>query len=186
MTPLDTWRMATAVVPRRTALKFLGLSALATTLAACSGKGTGGAGSVGALALGKFAAGTWTVSAPDAHYRSATITITDSGTWTGKFLTQDQDPHTSGGTWTLSAGTLHVTSDNSGGFDVNATASQVPDSVTGDASADFSWVFNPTASSDGRPSNTHASYNAKAKSLTLTRHGDDPRIPNQTITATRS
>lgn len=182
MTPLDTWRMATTALPRRTALKYLGLSALAVSLAACTGKGTGGAGSVSAMALGKFAAGTWTVSAPNAHYRTATFTITESGTWTGKFLTEDQDPHTSAGTWTLTAGSLHVVSDStqSANFDVNATASQVPDTVTGDASADFSWVFNGMT-----PSNTHASYDAKAKKLTMTRQSDS-RLPKQTITATRS
>lgn len=183
MTPLDTWRMATTVLPRRTALKYLGLSALAVSLAACSGKGTGGAGSVGAMAFGKFAAGTWTVSAPDAHYRSATVTITETGTWTGNFLTEDQDPHTSAGTWTLTAGSLHVTSDStqSSNFDVNATASQVPNTVTGDASADFNWAFNQEGSG-----NIHASYDAKAKKLTLIRQSDDPRLPKQTITATRS
>lgn len=183
MAPLDTWRVARAVLPRRTALRLLGLSVVTTAVAACSGKSIGGAGSIGAVALGTFAAGTWQVSAPGAHYASATITISESGTWNGKFITDpDESPDTSTGTWTLSGKTLHVTTDDSD--DGDATGSEVPDTVSGDASAQFGWTYRGYG-----PTSIKARYDAKAKTLTLTPPSQDPSgrsLHAVTITAVRS
>ena len=180
MSSLGDWRIATSVLPRRTALRIVGISALGTVLSACGGKGVSngsasGSASPAAMALGRFAAGTWTVSAPDAHYTSATITISGSGSWKGTFVpTPDQDSEGRSGTWALSGKDLRITVD-----DHEATASDVPATVlSGNASSQFTWTY------DGdEPSDTQARYDAKTKTLTLTRQTG--RV-TQTITAVRS
>ncbi|QKW18520.1 lipocalin family protein [Kitasatospora sp. NA04385] len=175
MGPLDTWRTATSVLPRRTALRLLGASALTVALAACSGKGAPG---LNAVALGKFAAGTWKVSAPDANYPEWTITVTEDGTWKGEYPADDgsgsTSVHTDSGSWSLAGQALHVTFEDG---DHTAEASQVPEQVGGDASAQFTWTFGQRA--DGM----RATYTAGNKTLVLVRagHGGD-----QTITAVRA
>ncbi|ROR45643.1 hypothetical protein [Kitasatospora cineracea] len=182
MGPLASWRAATAVLPRRTALRLLGASAVTAALAACSGKslpGSGGAG-IAVVALGKFAAGTWKVSAPDAHYHDATLTVTESGTWTGEFVDEpDQDPTTMSGTWTLAGQRLQLTID-----DRDGTAADVPADVAGDASAAFTWTY------QGReeyPDRIQAHYTAESGTLALTVGPADSRPQKPlTITAVRS
>ncbi|MEV7216904.1 hypothetical protein AB0O31_27915 [Kitasatospora cineracea] len=182
MGPLASWRAATAVLPRRTALRLFGASAVTAALAACSGKslpGSGGAG-IAVVALGKFAAGTWKVSAPAAHYHDATITVSESGTWTGEFVDEpDQDPTTMSGTWTLAGQRLQLTIN-----DHDGTATDVPANVAGDASAAFTWVF------QGReeyPDRIQARYTAKSGTLAMTVGPADSRPQKPlTITAVRS
>ncbi|MGF1426480.1 hypothetical protein [Kitasatospora sp. LaBMicrA B282] len=179
--PLDTWRTATSVLPRRTALRLLGASAFTAALAACSGSG-----GLGAVALGKFAAGTWNVSTPGAHWTTVTLTITESGTWKGHFADiQDQQeqssPQDSSGTWALSGQTLTITIDNPQATDdpdvSGATAASVPATVSGDASAHLTWTYG------SRLSDVQAKYNGKTRTLTLiSTQGHRP----QTITAVRA
>ncbi|MFC8721867.1 lipocalin family protein [Kitasatospora sp. NPDC057198] len=175
MRPLDTWRTATSVLPRRTALRLLGASVVTVALAACSGKAGPG---LGAVALGKFAAGRWEVSAPDANYPQWTLTVTEDGTWKGEYQADDGTGNTSlqtdSGTWSLAGQALHVTIEDN---DHTADASRLPESVSGDASAQFDWTFGK------RTDGMRATYTAGTKTLVLvrSRHGGD-----QTITAVRA
>lgn len=188
LSSLGDWRIAASVLPRRTLVRVVALCALAPVISACgnknggvasgggpsSGGGSGAGASPAALALGKFAAGTWTVSTPDAEYNRAKITISDSGTWAGTLSSdQAQQSEQRSGTWALSGGQLRVTFD-----DHDAMASGVPGAVGEDTSAQFSWSYN------GRePDSVQAGYDARTKTVTLTRKFG--RI-TQTMTARRS
>lgn len=102
------WRLASSVVGRRTALRYLGIGAMSalagSVLAACSspviptalpaestggaesGSGNGAGGSVtqsvASRAFAAFAAGTWVVDAPETHFRAGTLAVSPDGTWT--------------------------------------------------------------------------------------------------------
>ncbi|MFE9421692.1 hypothetical protein ACFYNO_01880 [Kitasatospora sp. NPDC006697] len=179
MRPLHTWRTATAVLPRRAALRLLAASAVTTTVAACSGKSAPGFTSV---ALGKFAAGTWTVAIPKAHYSSAVITVAESGTWTGKFANSDDPSETgaSSGTWALSGQSLQITFEqtDSAFESPTGTALNVPLTVSGDAKAAFTWQYEAI-------SQMQASYVSATRTLTLDRHFGRGTT-HQTITAIRT
>ncbi|MGW4807903.1 hypothetical protein [Kitasatospora sp. NPDC004272] len=182
MGPLDTWRTATSVLPRRTALRLLGASALSVAVAACS-SGKVGPG-LGAVALGKFAAGRWQVSAPEAHYKHGTVDVTETGTWTASFDDEEgQDPTVMSGTWSPAGKSLQVTIAGHGDGD-GGTATGVPETVAGgDASAAFSWVL---AGREKYPDDIRANYRAKTGTLVLeVGVGPRPQHP-QTITLTRA
>lgn len=180
------WRIATAVFPRRTVLRLVGASAVASVLSACGSKGTasGSGGLTAAVALGRFAAGSWTVTAPDAHFSTATLTVTEDGSWTGHFVpTPDpqypSSPKNSSGTWKLSGTGLQISVDGLYGSDPEeGAATNVPASVSGDTSVQFDWTYGRN-----RPSTIAADYDAEAKKLTLTvKQGRGTR----TLTAVRS
>lgn len=137
-----------------------------------------------AVALGKFAVGTWTVTAPDAHFSSATLTVREDGSWTGHFApTPDpqypSSPADASGTWSLSATGLQITADGLYGSEPeDGSSTTVPASVSGDATAQFDWTYGRN-----RPCSITADYKADAKKLTLTvKQGRGTR----TLTAVRS
>ena len=183
----DEWRIATSVLPRRTVLRLVGASAIASALSACGSKGVVGEGVSGEFsgttALGKAAAGSWTVSAPDAHFSSATITITEDGSWTGHFSPaldgqMQSSSKDASGTWSLSGGQLHIEVNGLFGSDPEVgNASNVPNTLS-DESVRFSWEFNQR-----RPNDIQAGYDTRAKKLTLT---VETGRKTQTITAVRS
>ncbi|GAA1965627.1 hypothetical protein [Catenulispora subtropica] len=187
MTSLDDWRLARSVLPRRTVVRIAGLAVIGTVVSACGGKsGTGGSsGGVGggsplAQSLGKFAAGTWIVSAPDAHFATATLRIQESGTWSGTFAPDPAagEPEDWSGTWTLTGTALATTIVEPGGDPQQGAASSVPATVTENTTARFDWTLD-----NKRTAQTEVVYDAKARKITLTRH-DGHRT--QVITATRA
>ncbi|MGW4895706.1 hypothetical protein ACWEQL_26120 [Kitasatospora sp. NPDC004240] len=173
MKSLDNWRTATSFVPRRTALRILGVSVIGAVVSACSGNGEGSSGVAG-VALGKFAAGTWKVSSPTANFKSGILTVTESGSWTCQLDDNDGSPekHTSSGTWRLAGQSLQLTAN-----DKDASASSVPPTVAGDASAHFTWLYGT------KPDDMQVSYNSRSREITIVRQtGYRP----QTITAVRA
>lgn len=191
MTSLNDLRLARSVLPRRTVLRIAGLAMLGTVVSACGGKsgtggGTGGSsGGVGggsplAQSLGRFAAGTWIVSSPDAHFVTTTLRIQESGTWSGTFTPDPAagEPEDWSGTWTLTGTTLTTTIVEPGGDPKQGAASNVPATVTENTTARLDWTFN-----DKRAAQTEVAYDAKTRKITLTRHAG-PRT--QVITATRA
>jgi hypothetical protein len=214
------WRLASSIVGRRTALRYLAIgaaSALAgSVVAACSsptvtppalpenadsGGSTPAAGttsaatvpaagtrpSLGAVALAAFAGGTWAWSAPDANDHAGTLVVTPDGDFTISYAPptgESADPSMSvpspkTGHWEFAGGTLTLSIEGDTG-----TATKVPDSVSGDATAQFGWQFRL----DGAAGTIDASWNRAAKTLVLKRQLDPGRPsgrPPQVITLTR-
>lgn len=180
MRALDSWRTASSFLPRRTALRIFGASAVSVAVSACSSNGIGRPG-ISGVALGKFAAGAWKVSSPTANYKSGVINVTEAGTWTIQFADNDGSSNkiTWSGAWNLAGQALQITLDDHGeGLGaVEGTASSVPLVVAGDASAHFSWQFGSS------PDDMQVSYNSRGREITIVRQ---TRNGPQTITAVRA
>lgn len=178
MRALDSWRTASSFLPRRTALRIFGASAISVAVSACSGSGSPG---VSGVALGKFAVGAWKLSSPTANYKSGVINVTEAGTWTIQFADNDDSSNkiTWSGAWNLAGQALQITIDDHGEDlgAVEGTAASVPLVVAGDASAHFSWQFGSS------PNDMQVSYNSRGREITIVRQD---RNGPQTITAVRA
>jgi hypothetical protein len=208
------WRLASSAVGRRTALRYLAIgaaSALAGSVtAACSsptlpvglpagstggpasslaagsvtGSGGGPTQSVASRAFVAFAAGTWSVNAPETHVRAGTLVVSPDGTWkltytpdtSGQADPSASTPGPDTGQWALAGGKLSIAIDHG---DNTAVVTGLPDAVTGDASADITWTFEQ--SGDPSVDQVQAVWHGATRSLVLTRHRGDDRAPAITL-----
>ena len=176
---INTWRAASQIVGRRTALRYFGsgvVTAIGLGVVSACGGSVAGARTPSGIAMTKFMAATWKVTGPqNAHWKSGTVTIRPDGTWTGAFANGDSTDQKSG-TWTINGATLKATMD-----DEALVGEGLPSSIAGGEQAKVSWEL----VGQGPALPVKAAWDDAVKTLTLTTQPNDPRVTSLTTIAVR-
>lgn len=154
-----------AVVGRRTALRYGTIGACAAAIGLLTGCGST---SPVAATLAAFANGTWEVTTKG---KTGAVTVAD-GTWTAD---ADALPISSSGTWSLAGSTLSVVQAGMDGSNGQCAGTGMPQTVGGSLNQTIGWVAHQFS----------VQLPVSWDGTTLTMTGEDSENSPMVITATR-